>query len=135
MEQTILMKTLVPALGLTMGITFPLRAWFGSVRRADVEQNAECLLEARCGGRFDGWNYSFPFVRLAAYDKFLVIASFREYVLDYREIEKVEIISGIFSKGLRLHHKRDDLPARVTLWLGDADKIKSLIESRSVSFS
>ena len=133
MDQTILIKAVVPALGFTVGIGFVLRAWFGSVRRADVEQTSECLLEARCGGRFDGWNYSFPFVRLAVYDKFLVIASSRTYLLDYSEIEKVETVSGLFSKGLQVHHKRNDLPTKVILWLADADKIKKMLDSGGVS--
>src|SRR6266566_5183056 len=56
------------------------------------------------GGRFNGTNFTHPFVRTSIYQTFLVISSGHKYVIRYEAIERVVLKRYVFSRGVRLFH-------------------------------
>jgi len=63
--------------------------YFNSKRKDPVEEMIEPLFCEQCGGRFNQFNLTIPFVRHALYEEFIVIAYGRKrIILGYGEITK-----------------------------------------------
>ncbi|MBU0597184.1 hypothetical protein KJ641_02575 [Patescibacteria group bacterium] len=83
-----------------------------------------------CGGNFNYTNLSRPFVRLTIYNDFLVISYFKQILLNYHEIEKVELKNKVGKKGLKIYHNKIGVPKNITLWSPNIEKIFSLIQPK-----
>lgn len=113
-QQTI--ATLMPLLilGLVIGILAAL--FLRSRARDDAERSAELIHTQTCGGRFGIFNYSFPLVRFAVYDQFIVIGYLKLLLIFPEDLVSFEPAGIIFKSGLRLNHNRPDLPQKIIIW-------------------
>jgi hypothetical protein len=85
--------------------------YFGGRRRTDEERGLRPVYTEQCGGRFDGWGLTTPFVRLAIYDHFLVVAyGSTRHLLWSGDIKGVSMKWYPLSKSLQINHSRTDLP-------------------------
>lgn len=89
------------------------------------------------GGRFDGINYTWPFVRIAIYDQFMVISYSHKILLRQKDITNVELEKHILSMGVRISHNRSEIPSLVILWSTNAqvllEMIKQMLQKQSIS--
>ena len=83
----------------------------------------------QAGGRFDNFNWTFPFVRVAVYKSFLAISCWNfRFVIKKGEIKRIEK-SGLFSTGLRIVHNRQDIPNKVIIWTRHELKLRIALEN------
>ena len=92
----------------------------------DVELVRDALYKETCGGWIGSSNSTFPFVRIAFYDEFVVIVNLRNrIILNYDQITDVSMFYKTMKKGVKISHSRTDIPERIVVWtLND----ESLIE-------
>ncbi|MGD2063184.1 MAG: hypothetical protein PVF51_06330 [Nitrospirota bacterium] len=98
--------------------------------RHEMEADREPLHQEVCGGAFGKARRSSPFVRIALYDDFLVIAYSRRIVLRYDEIEHVHLDGTRWPRAVRLRHHRDDLPEEIAIWSMDCRVLEEKIAAQ-----
>lgn len=82
------------------------------------------------GGRFDGVNYTLPFVRISIYDRFLVISYSRKILLTWNDISEVTLEEHLISTGIRILHNRSDIPKLIILWSKKPERLLESIQSK-----
>lgn len=100
----------------------------------DMEQGLTPIHKENCGGKFNYSNFSSPFVRLALYNDFMVIAYFKQILLNYHEIEKVEYKNQLGQKYLRIYHTKIDAPKKILLISKNAKQILTIINSKQQNY-
>lgn len=98
--------------------------------KLEIENKLTAVYSENCGGRFNGYNLSVPFVRLTIYTDFIIISYTKKVVLKYNDIVKIEIKKHFISKGIHIYHKRNDIPKNIIIWTANSKKIKEIIESK-----
>ena len=68
------------------------------------------------GGRFNGKNLSYPFVRISVYEGFVVIKYSKEIVLEVNEIEDVISIKSGVSSGISILHTARSTAKDIIIW-------------------
>ena len=81
--------------GLTVIGAILLAPTLASKIRASEEQNRTALWQGRCSGRVGLIGISFPAIRVALYDDFLVIGFFGPTVIAYKSLAEVAVQKGI----------------------------------------
>ncbi len=113
------------AIGIVIGIFIIL------IKRRDVPHQFELGKKPKyseiSGGRFGLFKYSWPFVRFAVYDDFLIISHWSKIMLTFDEISKIDKGRFQFSSGIRICHSRSDIPAKIIIWTSHADEIEKAI--------
>jgi hypothetical protein len=88
----------------------------------------------QAGGRFDGMNWTIPFVRIATFDGFVSISCItHQAILKAGDVTKIDRRRHFFSVGLRLHHHRSDLPATIVLWPRDTPRLEAALRASLLS--
>ena len=99
-------------------------------RRHPVEQGKTPLYSETCGGMIGMFRYTVPFLRLSVYEDQIVIGAFKPIALALGDIAKIEIGRFLLSTGIRIHHRRTDVPAKIVIWTGAAEKVRSLLAGK-----
>jgi hypothetical protein len=98
------------------------------------ENGREPLHQEVCGGAFGKVRRSSPFVRVALYDDFLVIAYSRRIALRYAEIAHVHLDGERVPRAVCLQHHRGDLPAEIALWSSDCRRLaEKIVTQRAIA--
>lgn len=95
-------------------------------QRGIKENSATLMYETIGGGRFDGYNMTYPFVRLSIYSDFIVIKHNQEIVIKFNEIEAV-IELNKFSAGIQITHNNKDAPKNIIIWTSAGNHLRSII--------
>jgi hypothetical protein len=96
----------------------------------DMERGLMPIYKESCGGKFNISNFSSPFVRLAMYNDFMVISYWKQLLLNYQEIEKVEYKNQWGQKYLQIFHRKADAPKKILLVSKNAEQIAQIINSK-----
>lgn len=82
--------------------------------RLDIEQGYQPIHEATCGGHIGWFRYTYPFIRLAVYPGFMVIASgMNSFALNFEDILEIKpLIMG----GFKIVHRREDIPKSIRIY-------------------
>jgi len=113
---------------------FLLRASRHAGRPAKGERGLTPAYCEHAGGRFDGVNWTIPFVRIATFDEFVSISCVtHEIILKNGDVTKIERERHLFSVGLRLDHHRPDLPKTILLWPCDTDRLEAALRASLLS--
>lgn len=133
-KHSILMESILPIFIVLAAALFVLQDFKRLIRKRnslhEIEKNLKPIHVEYCGGRFGWTNLTFPFVRLAIYNDFIVISYVNKIHLLLSEINRLEVKRHLFSKGLHIYHTRRDAPQDIIIWSTNCDGIKKLIESR-----
>jgi len=100
-----------------------------AVRRLPVERGQHPRYEARCGGRIGRHRHPIPFLRIAVYDRFVVIAGRRRLHLPREAIERVEVVGTRTPLTVRIHHHAAGVPARLEVW---PEEVEPLVAAMAV---
>jgi len=115
-----LVAIVLPAVGGLIAIAaglFLIRAERRARRPAKAEMGLMPTYTERAGGRFDGLNWTIPFVRVATFPQFVSISCITHEILLRRgEVTGIEKERHLLSTGLRIRHTRPDLPSTLILW-------------------
>ena len=98
-------------------------------RRLAEERGQRPSHEARCGGRIGRRHYPNPFLRVAVYDRFVVIAGPRCYQLSRAAIDKVEVAGPRTPLTVRIHHHAADVPEQLEVWPEEVETLMVAIGS------
>jgi hypothetical protein len=80
------------------------------------EIGRQVIYSETCGGVIGFFSRTFPFVRVAVYDRLLVIKSFEEIQLYPQDIWNLKTFARITASGVQIQHTRKDLPHTIILW-------------------
>jgi hypothetical protein len=98
--------------------------YFASRRRMDEEHGLQPIYYEQCGGSFGGGGLTPPFVRLAIYDRFVVVAiGGTRYLLRAGDIQGTLPKWHPLWKGVRIDHRRADVPSSFIVWSRHPDKV------------
>jgi len=121
-----------PAIGGAIAIAgglFLIRAARFARRPAKGERGLTPLYSEQAGGRFDTWNWTIPFVRVATFEGFVSIScTTHQIVLNKGDVTAIERERHLFSVGLRLHHHRSELP-EILLWPRNTTRLESALRT------
>ncbi len=127
-----LLLILLPAIGGVIAIAgglFLIHAARCARRPAKREQGLTPLYSEQAGGRFESWNWTIPFVRVATFDTFVSISCLtHEIVLNRGDVTAIERERHLFSVGLRLHHHRTEFPA-ILLWPRNTARLEAALRA------
>jgi hypothetical protein len=91
------------------------------------ERGLTPVYSEQAGGRFDTWNWTVPFVRVATFEDFVSISCITHHILFNRgDVTGIERERHLFSVGLRLKHRRSDLP-EVLLWPRNTARLEAAL--------
>ena len=91
--------------------------YFGGRRLNSAELGVNPLFQEQCGGRFDNFNLTVPFVRHSIYEDFVVFAYGKTcHVVRYSDITRVEEKQHLFSSGLEYYRKIGSPPYKLIIW-------------------
>ncbi len=117
-------------LGLLLFFTY---LYLGGRKKDQLEDGIVALFREQCGGRFDSFNLTIPFVRHAMYDEFIVIGYYKErYVINYTDLTTVSLKRFAFSKGIIYSHNRQDLPNNIIIWSRSPDRVIEFLKYKNV---
>jgi len=120
---------LIPIIVLSVFVYY----YLGSREKLQMEQGQEPLLEEQCGGRFDGCNYTIPFVRHALYDNFIVISyGKKKIILKYEDLKKISFKRYIISNGITYFHSRQELPSSIIVWTVAYNEALNIFKQKGV---
>jgi hypothetical protein len=126
------LPVLIPAIGGAIAIAvglFLIRAARYARRPAKGERGLTPLYCEQAGGRFDTWNWTIPFVRVATFEDFISISCITHHiVLNKGEVKAIERERHLFSIGLRLHHHRPELPD-ILLWPRNRARLEAALRA------
>ncbi len=107
--------------------------YFGGRQKDESEVGKEPLFQEQCGGRFDGFNLTIPFVRHTLYDEFIVLGyGKKRLILKYTDITIATLKRHLFSKGITYTHNRVDLPRSIIIWSRSPDKVLDVIKDKNI---
>ena len=93
------------------------------------EVGAISFYTEQAGGHFGDYHWTIPFVRVSCYRNFVAIHSRNcKFVLKMGDVQRINI-EGIVSDGIRIFHRRYDLPDKLIIWPRDIAKLKEAIEA------
>jgi hypothetical protein len=118
---------LAAAVATVVAIVFA-RALAGRDRKSAAEFGMTPLYTEICGARIGTRNWSKPFVRVAVYPDFLVVAYSEVIVLRHATVDHVDETRGVLSRGVRVTHHDRDAPERLIIWSSDATRFARLLE-------
>lgn len=85
-------------------------------------------LSIACGGRFDRLNLTWPFVQVTITESGVTIRRIgATFELAFSEIDRMELMHGLFSRGIALHHRKSTEFSPVILWTRNVD-LRAAIE-------
>jgi hypothetical protein len=114
---------------LGLCLTLSIVAYKKSKIRLIEELDISAIYQEQCGGRFDFFNWTIPFVRISVYDDFVTIICWNfRIILKKGDVERIEE-KGLFSSGVQIVHKRKDVPQKLIIWTRNLLKLKKAIES------
>jgi hypothetical protein len=87
-----------------------------SSRLLPEEVGRRALFTERAGGRFGDVNFTVPFVRVAVYDTFLVLAAYKTILLRAEDLVSFGMERHLFSHGVRIIHRKADCPDPLIVW-------------------
>ncbi len=98
----------------------------------DIEAGKKLIYSATSGGTIGRTRYRGPLINLRIYDEFIVIASFKVIVLNYKDIERVEIRKwmGSIPSKIQLIHNRWNVPKRIIIGTRNSSYVKEIIDSK-----
>jgi hypothetical protein len=110
----------LPVLGglvAAAGGFFLLRAARHASRPAGAELGLNPLYTERAGGRFDTFNWTIPFVRVATFKDLVSISRLtHEFVLRRGEVVNIRRERHLISVDIRIQHVGPDIPSTLILW-------------------
>jgi len=84
-----------------------------------------------CGGWIGAMRSTYPFVRVTAYEDFLVIGRLTGTILlRYDEIVSAAIEKVYFTRGLVIAHRNGDAPKRIIIWSQKLQEMQGVIAGR-----
>jgi hypothetical protein len=106
---------------------------FLCIRKDPTEEGIKPIFQEQCGGIFDFFYLTAPFVRLAIYDNFIVIAYCKKRItLNYCDINKVSIKRYVIFKGITIEHSHKDISRRITIWSFSPKHVCELLKEKGV---
>jgi hypothetical protein len=125
------MEPILPALvsiGLIIAGLFFTYAFRASRAPTVEEKGLTPIYVEQAGGRFDSWNWTVPFVRVAVYPRMVVISSAtHRFILREDDLRGIEVERHLFSTGVRIRHGRPDVP-EVIIWSRNIERLKNALE-------
>ena len=122
----------IPAAGGVIAIAgglFLILAARYARRPAKGERGLTPLYTEQAGGRFDTWNWTIPFVRIATFEGFISISCItHQIVLNKGEVTAIERERHLWSVGLRLQHHRPELPG-ILLWPRNRARLEAALRT------
>ena len=107
--------------------------YFGGRKKDQLEDGVSPFFQEQCGGRFDGFNLTIPFVRHAMYDNFIVIGyGKKRHIIKYTDLSMATLKRHLFSRGITYSHSRVDLPKSIIIWSRSPEKVIDLIKGKNV---
>jgi hypothetical protein len=101
-------------------------------RPAKGERGLTPLYTEQAGGRFDTWNWTIPFVRVATFEGFVSISCItHRIVLSKGDVTAIERERHLWSVGLRLQHHRPELPD-ILLWPRHRGRLEAALRASLV---
>ncbi len=98
-------------------------------RPAKGERGLTPLYTEQAGGRFDTWNWTIPFVRIATLEEFICISCItHQIVLNKGEVTAIDKERHLWSMGLRLQHHRPELPS-ILLWPRNRGRLEAALRT------
>jgi hypothetical protein len=124
---------ILPIVFAPLGLATADSLLFVAYRRSKVLAPEEIgvlpIYGEQAGGRFDGFNWTIPFVRVTAYSDFSVVSYWNhQLVLRRGQVEGIEEKRSLFSQGLTVHHTRADIPKEILIWPRNTVKLKQALE-------
>ncbi len=96
----------------------------------DIEKSKIASYQEICGGRFNGFNLTWPFVRVSIYDSFIVISYVKKIVLTYEEIDSIFSKRYFISHGIHIQHHKKGVPKNIIIGSTDRDKVLNIINPK-----
>jgi hypothetical protein len=107
--------------------------YFGGRKKDQLEEGLVPFFQEQCGGRFDGFNLTIPFVRHAMYDNFIVIGyGKKRHIIKYADLSMATLKWHLFSKGITYIHNRVDLPRSIIIWSRSPEKVIDFFKDKNV---
>lgn len=131
----IIFSLLIPL--MIFGMFWHLFHYFFTAREVllDEEKGVHTIYTERCGGCFDGFNFTIPFVRLSIYNDFIVISYSDKILLKFKEIDEVKVKRRFIMAGVHIYHHKNGIPKDIILWSFNPNKIKKIIDSKLSSLN
>ncbi|MBF0547594.1 MAG: hypothetical protein HQM08_24355 [Candidatus Riflebacteria bacterium] len=123
-------------IGLTVGliVLFFFVFWYlGSINLAPEERSDTAIFSEQCGGQFDSFNLTIPFVRFAVYKTFVVAAYGRTiYLLPFSNVQEIIIQRHFISRGIHFKHNKADVPKSFIIWSKNTRKLTEVLNSTGI---
>ncbi len=97
-----------------------------------IEEGKTPIHSEICGAYVANSNSTYPFVRVALYDEFIVIKKlFNTTVLNYKDIADASLSRfSIAKSGIKITHKRSDIHERVIIWTFNPDTLLNKLHEK-----
>lgn len=100
-------------------------------RKLTQQEKVENLIyRETCGAKVNNLNLTWPFVRLAIYNDFIMISYFKKILLNINDIIEIKKVRNIISEGLQLIHNSKDLPKSITIWSLNPNEVYKVLNKR-----
>jgi hypothetical protein len=115
---------------ILMTVVFSIlgRIFYLSFQKVPEEEGKKPLYEERIGGTCGLIRYKGPFIRLAIYEQFLLIRYSKAIVLNYDQIQSIQIKKSFFVSGLEII--ADSSPSKFFLWPRNPHAILKIVEEK-----
>jgi len=128
-----LFLSIIPIIVLLVVLSSFAYFYFGGRSKDRLEEGKVPLFQEQCGGRFDGFNLTIPFVRHAMYDEFIVIGyGKKRHIINYTDLAMASLKRHLFSKGITYSHSRVDLPRSIIIWSRSPEKVIEFIKDKNI---
>ncbi|NOZ85135.1 MAG: hypothetical protein GXP49_02500 [Deltaproteobacteria bacterium] len=128
-----LLLSIIPVIVLFVVLSSFAYFYLGGRKKDQLEEGKVPLFQEQCGGRFDGFNLTIPFVRHTMYQEFIVIGyGKKRYIINYTDLNSVSLKRYLFSKGIIYSHSRVDLPRSIIIWSRSPEKVIELIKDKNI---
>ena len=103
------MENLLPFIPIIL-LIFTVALFIVAYKKSKVslpdEAGVNPVYSEQAGGRFDLFNWTIPFVRVAVYESFMTISCWNHrFIIKKGEVKSV-VARGLFSSGLQIVHHR-----------------------------
>ena len=129
MESFLDILRIIVSIVFIWGIFYLYRAYRDSKNLLPQEVGAVSIYTEQAGGQFGSVNWTIPFVRVSCYSRFIAVrCSNSQFVLKIGDVQKIKK-EGLVSDGIRIVHKRYDLPEKILIWPRNISKLMEAIET------
>lgn len=119
---------IIAAVTLPFACYYFVRAYKKSKSLLPEEVGAVPFYTEQAGGRFGEINWTIPFVRVSCYRNFTAVHAWNcRFVLKPGDVLLVKK-EGFVADGIRVVHKRCDLPDEFIIWPRDITKLMAAVE-------